>query len=256
MKLNAAKRKWCQMANLKPKLKYRVVKGYNPLTRGTCMRPQITDRETYYLDHLVKFALDNGFVRGKFHDMKGALNGFIECIQYLSLNGKAVSLNDWLRVHAELTGTVGEGMQLTDENELRVRIQALKELKTSIDNFSWTNVSETGNMPKIDAPMYVGARAAGEIKKSEAIIATGRNLVFNSELGDSVTVSWLDSEETKSATIIPVESDYSHMKFEWPDALSEVPDGSEITFTFHLHGGIEGGAAYDATKSVILLASA
>jgi hypothetical protein len=101
--------------------------------------------------------------------------------------------------------------------------------------------------------MYVGASAAGEIKKSEAIIATGRNLVFNSELGDSVTVSWLDGEETKSATINPVESDYSHMKFEWPDALSEVPDRSELTFTFHLHGGIEGGAAYDATKSVILI---
>ena len=73
------------MATVKPQLKYRVVNGYNPKTRGTCKRPQVTERETYYLDQVVQFALDNGFVRGQFQDMKGALNGFIECIQYLGL---------------------------------------------------------------------------------------------------------------------------------------------------------------------------
>ena len=35
------------MANVKPQLKYRVVNGYNPKTRGTCKRPKITERETY-----------------------------------------------------------------------------------------------------------------------------------------------------------------------------------------------------------------
>ena len=244
------------MATVKPQLKYRVVNGYNPKTRGTCKRPQITERETYYLDQVVQFALDNGFVRGQFQDMKGALNGFIECIQYLGLTGKAVSLNDWLRVHSELTGTVGEDYQLTSGNDLRVRIQALKELKTSVDKFSWTNVSDTGVLPKIDSLMYVGAPKSGEIKKSLAIIATGRNLAFNAALGDTVTLIWTEGDEAKTVTLTPAESDYSHMKFDWPSALADVPDGTEITFTFTLHGGVEGGAAHTATKSVKLLAAA
>lgn len=244
------------MATNKPQLKYRVVNGYNPKTRGTCKRPQITERETYYLDQVVQFALDNGFVRGQFQDMKGALNGFIECIQYLGLNGKAVSLNDWLRVHSELTGTVGETYQLSCENELRVCIQALKELKTSADNFSWTNVSDTGVLPKIDSLMYVGASKSGEIKKGVSIIATGRNLAFNGTLGDSVVLTWKEGDAEQSATITPAESDYSHMKFDWPTALADVPANTEITFTFTLHGGVEGGAAHTATKSVKLLAAA
>ena len=244
------------MANVKPQLKYRVVNGYNPKTHGTCKRPQITERETYYLDQVVQFALDNGFVRGQFQDMKGALNGFIECIQYLGLNGKAVSLNDWLRVHSELTGTIGEDYQLSASNELRVCIQALKELKTNVDKFSWTNVSDTGVLPKIDSLMYVGAPQSGEIKKSLAIIATGRNLAFNASLGDSVIISWMDSDETRSTTVTPTESDYSHMKFDWPSSLDDVPIGTELTFTFTLHGGVEGGAAHTATKSVKLLAAA
>lgn len=94
------------------------------------------------------------------------------------MSGKAVSLNDWLRVHSELTGTIGEDYQLSSSNELRVCIQTLKELRTSVDKFSWTNVSDTGVLPKVDSLMYVGAPKSGEIKKSLTIIATGRNLAF------------------------------------------------------------------------------
>lgn len=243
------------MANVKPQLKYRVVCGYNPKTRQSCKRPQVTERETYYLDQVVQFALDNGFVRGQFQDMKGALNGFIECIQYLGLSGKAVSLNDWLRVHSELTGTVGEDYQLTSANELRVRIQALKELKTNVNKFSWTNVSDTGVLPKIDSLMYVGAMKSGEIKKSLAIIATGRNLAFNAELGDTVTLSWTQDGEAKTATLTPIESDYSHMKFDWPSELTDVPDRTEIMFAVAIHGGAEQGAVHTVTKNVRLLAA-
>lgn len=242
------------MASVKPQLKYRVVNGFNPKTRGPCKRPQITERETYYLDQVVQFALDNGYVRGQFHDMRGALNGFIECIQYLGLNGKAVSLNDWLRVHSELTGTVGEDFQLTDKNELRVCIQALKELKTSADKFSWENVSDTGALPKVDSLMQVGGAVNWKIAKNKAIIATGKNLAYDSAVGDTVVLSWEEGDETKTATLAPTESDYSHQKFDWPSALAEVPAGTEITFTFSLHGGVEGGAAHEATKSVILVA--
>ena len=77
------------MASVKPKLKYHLIEGVNPKTKAKLLRPAITERETLYIDQLVEYALKSGFVRGQFHDQRGALNGFIEAIQELVRNGKA-----------------------------------------------------------------------------------------------------------------------------------------------------------------------
>ena len=115
--------------------------------RAKLLRPVIAERETLYIDQLVEYALKSGFVRGQFHDMRGALNGFIEAIQELVRNGKAVVLNDWLRVFGVLTGSVGPDGSLTEKNEYRVKISALKELKRKASDFSWTCVDGTTPVP-------------------------------------------------------------------------------------------------------------
>ena len=115
--------------------------------KAKLLRPVITERETLYIDQLVEYALKSGFVRGQFHDMRGALNGFIEAIQELVRNGKAVVLNDWLRVFGVLTGSVGPDGSLTEKNEYRVKISALKELKRKASDFSWTRVDGTTPVP-------------------------------------------------------------------------------------------------------------
>lgn len=128
------------MATAKPKLKYRIVNGTNPKTKERLFRPVLAERETLYIDQLVQYALKAGFVRGQFHDMRGALNGFIEAIQELGRNGKAIVLNDWLRISGTLSGSVGEDGALTEKNAYHVRIRALKELKRRADEFTWTMV--------------------------------------------------------------------------------------------------------------------
>lgn len=242
--------------NTKPKLKFRVVVGHNPKTKAPLLRPLIADRETYYMDQLVDYALNAGYVRGQFHDMRGALNGFVEAMQQLGRDGKAVNLNDWLRIHGELTGQVDETRQLTDANEYKVRITALKELKRKASDFSWTNVDDTGVIPKIDTITYDGCPDNWKIKKSAGFTATGRNLIFGTAFGDSVVAKWTQDGEEKTATLTPSGSGYSFIKFDWPTALADVPADTEITLAFTLHGGVEGGAAYAVTKSVTLVAAA
>ena len=240
----------------KPMLKYRVVSGHNPKTGGVIMRPVITDRQTYYMDQVVEYAINAGYVRGQFHDMRGALNGFVEAMQQLGREGKAVNLNNWLRIHAELTGTVGESRQLTDANELHVAITALTDLKAKAGSFSWTNVDDTGIIPKIDTITYEGCPDNWKIKKSAGFTATGRNLIFSTAFGDSVVAKWTQDGEEKTATLTPSGSGYSFIKFDWPTALADVPADTELTLAFTLHGGTEGGAAYAVTKSVKLIAAA
>ena len=115
--------------------------------KAKLLRPVIAERETLYIEQLVEHALKSGFVRGQFHDQRGALNGFIEAIQELVRNGKAVVLNDWLRVFGVLTGSVGPDGSLTEKNEYRVKISALKELKRKASDFSWTCVDGTTPVP-------------------------------------------------------------------------------------------------------------
>ena len=67
----------------KPKLKYRVIPARNPSTGAALLRPVIAERDTLRTDQVVEYALNAGYVRGQFHDMRGALNGFIEAIQQL-----------------------------------------------------------------------------------------------------------------------------------------------------------------------------
>lgn len=237
--------------NTKPSMKYRVVGGRNPQTGNPLFRPVVTDRETMYLDQVVQYALNAGYVRGQFHDMRGALNGFIEAIQQLGRDGKAVNLNNWLRIHAELTGTVGENRQLTERNEMNVNITALHDLKCDWRDFSWTNVDDTGAIPKIDTILSLGGKPS-ELIKSKSIRLTGKNLYFDAEMGDTVTISWIEDEEEKTAIAIPSESDYSHMLLPWPEELNDVEAGTKITFTLRTHAGIEDGALQTASKAAMI----
>ena len=166
------------MATAKPKLKYRVVQGRNPKTGDPMNRPQIAERDTYTTDQVVEYALNAGYVRGQFHDMRGALNGFIEAVQQLGKDGKSVNLNDWLRVHGELTGSCDETRRLSAKNGYRVRITALKELKRDVGEFSWVNVDSAGIVVKVNTLMYNGSPVDGRIMKAKEIIVTGKNLTI------------------------------------------------------------------------------
>ena len=240
--------------NTKPHMKYRVVQGRNPRTGGAIQRPQVVDRETYYLDQVVRYAINAGYVRGQFHDMRGALNGFIEAIQQLGKDGKAVNLNNWLRVHAELTGQLDETRQLTDANELHVVITALQDLKSDWTRFSWTNIDDSGIIPKIDTILSPGGKP-WEVVKTRGILATGRNLYFDTAKGDTVTISWGEGASVQTIAVTPTESDYSHMLFAWPTALADVEPGTKLTFTFRTCAGIAGGAVYPMTKAATLVAA-
>ena len=238
----------------KTKLKYRAVRGYNPKTRGTIVRPAIAERETYYTDQVVEYCLKNGYVRGQFHDMRGALNGFIEGIQVLGESGVDVDLNAWLRVHGELTGTLDETLQLTDKNKFHVCITALKDLKHDVDEFSWTRVDDGGVQIKVESLTSPGG-TKGEITKTKAIVANGKNLSFNAAWGDSVKVSWLEDGETKEIALTPSEVAETYLRFDWPTALADVEAGTELTFSFRYHGS-EGGAEQSCTLTVKIIAAA
>ena len=243
------------MANEKPKLQYKIVSGYNPKTKkkNDILRAILVNREVFGTDRIVEYALNAGYVRGQSEDMKGALNGFVQAFQQLALQGKVVVLSNWLKIHAELTGSVGETLLLSDANELHVVITALKDLKTPLAGFSVENVEGTTAWPKIDTILSPGGKP-WEVVKTRGILLTGRNLYFDEQKGDTATISWGEGESRQTISITPTESDYSHMLFAWPTALADIEAGTKLTFSFRTCAGIEGGAVYPMTKEAKLVA--
>lgn len=240
----------------KPKLQYKIVAAYNPATKkeGDLMRPLLVNREVYAIDRVVEYALKNGYIRGQFEDMKGALNGSIQAIQQLVRDGKVVNLADWLKIHAELTGTVGETRLVNDENSLHVCITALQSLKIKLSSFTMESVEDNGVVPKIDTILSPGGKP-WEIVKTRGILATGRNLYFDAAKGDTATISWGEGASAQSINVTPTEADYSHMLFAWPTALADVEAGTKLTFSFRTCAGVEGGAVFPMTKTATLVAA-
>ena len=237
--------------NEKPKMKYRVITAHNPKTGGSLLRPVVTDRMSMTLKGLVEYAKTAGYVRGQTKDLEGLLGGFIQAMQDRAKAGYTINVNDWFIIGGRLKGTVGESHQLTDANSYHVTITASKDLKVGFNQFSWTNVDDVGESVKVSTLMSVGGKP-GFIQKTKAIIVTGKNLSFDASLGDTVTVTWKEGDEEKSAALTPTESDYSHMKFDWPTALADVPVNTELTFSFRTRGGTEGAGEQLNTKSAKL----
>jgi len=221
----------------KPKIKYRVVAGSNPSTGIAVYRPVVTERTTYYVDQVVEYALNSGYVRGQFQDMKGALNGFLAAVQSLAKQGFAVNLANWLRVHATITGSCDPQGTLTDANELKVSITALNDLKMKRSEFTCENVNTPANLVKVDGIASVGSAENWVIEKLKGFNVSGKNLSYDATALDTVGVTY-DGLSTP-ISLTPTGSSYNSMTFNWPTALAELDDGTPLTFIFTLHAGAE-----------------
>ena len=62
------------------------------------------------------------------------------------------------------------------------------------------------------------------------------------EGGDKVEIHWTNAEGADaSVEVVPTESDIAHMTFACTEALDELADDTELTFTFEI-GGKSAGA--------------
>lgn len=197
---------------IKIKKKYRVITAMNPKTKTKdLLRPVVTERETYYSDNVVEYALKNGYVRGQYHDMLGALNGFIQAVQELGKEGKDVNLSNWLRVHGELTGTVDpKDPVLTEKNSFRVNITALKELKRKASDFSWTRVADVpDNGPALPRFTRVVSQATGAENTWKIFADTLNGEVENLTDDTTVSIELFDPATNSRVATLPLTDENS-----------------------------------------------
>lgn len=237
------------MADL-TKMKYRVISAHNPKTGESFLRPLVTDRNTMSMKRLVEYAKTASYVRGQQKDLEGLLGGFIEAMKDRAKAGYSINVNDWFIISGQLKGLVGNDRQLTAKNSYHVTITASKDLKVGIDNFSWTRVDDPGVTIKVDSVSSPNG-VKDEIIKSRAIVATGKNLAYDAAWSDRIVATWTEGTETKTVELVPTEQSAAYLRFDWPEGLSSVTAGTEVLFTFLLHGSAD-GAEQQSTRTAVV----
>ena len=224
----------------KVQMQYRVVSAHNPKDGSTILRPVVTNRNTMTMRQLVAYAQTAAYVRGQTKDLEGLLGGFIQAMQDRAQAGYSINVNDWFIISGRLKGKVDETRQLSSDNSYHVTITASKDLKVDIDTFSWSRVDE-GLVMRIESITSPNGNK-DEITKTKAIVANGKNLDFASAWGDSATVSWIDAEskDPHELSLTINEKSETYLRFDWPEGLAEVPEGTELTFRFRDHGETDG----------------
>ena len=90
------------------------------------------------------------------------------------------------------------------------------------------------------------------ITKGKPVICVGTNLQYLP--GDKVEIHWTNAEGADaSAEVVPTESDIAHMTFDWPEALDELADGTELRWKFSTRGGLADGDPQENEKTVSLI---
>lgn len=74
-------------ANTKPTLKYRVNTYKDIRTGAAKRRPVLVESETYGIERVVRYALDNAYMRGQYEDSKGNALCFLEAVKALAAAG-------------------------------------------------------------------------------------------------------------------------------------------------------------------------
>jgi len=135
-----------------------------------------------------------------------------------------------------------------------ITVSSLSGLEKAVDmtRVSFVNSRDPGNKVTVERVNYVGSQVSGVIKKNKQILAVGVNMQYLT--GDTVAVTYTNAAGTPvTVTIVPVESDISHMLFNWPSELSAVAAGSEVVISFLTRGGIEESEPQPNSKTVLVI---
>ena len=123
------------------------------------------------------------------------------------------------------------------------------------DNYVRFVNSKTGTRVTIDRIVYEGCVDSSQIAtimRGKGIAVTGLNCQWLE--GDTCTLVWKDAEGAEqTANIVPLSSTVTEMHFAWPEALADVPAGSELQMRFLTRGGVEESSPQLNNKTVTLI---
>ena len=173
----------------KPVINYKGYMTDNPSdrTKPKICIPQIVDRnQVQTLEQVVAHAIDRGLIAGlKSSAAKSIADGIMLQLGETLNGGTGVIFGEFFAVRPYLTGTIANLLApITTANKLRVRFVPGSAYKLDERNFSFHNVTESEDLPKIVevVPDENGA-TPGTYKVGEGLVVTGEKLKLEVDRG-------------------------------------------------------------------------
>ena len=220
----------------------------------TVIIPVIVDRQDPYdLGQLVEQAIDTGRIAGVKPEFSAAIGEALAAQIGVALNsGRGVKFGNFFYVRPYLKGTV-ENMQasLGPENTLSTTLIPGDGLRIRREDFSFRNVLDTGDSPKIDNIFNVAGSGENDIIGDWAgsIGITGSNLK-----GAEVKASWKTSGgvDKSVVAVVPYEVD-SNPLVQFRLAQTDTPaDNTMVTFEVKVSRVVEGVTTYITDSKAVL----
>lgn len=243
-------------AEVKTTLSYSVRNMGNIQTGEKVKRPVPISNDSIGLDRFSEeMAEDDGLMAGKATHIKGFISSMFVKVKDILRQGNTVTLDDYVRFTPTFRGPVDPDTgKPNNETVLSVAIRPLKKLKLDIKDFTLVNRAGESAIPKITS---ITANAEGDVLdkiiKGTTFTMNGRNLYYNADMGDTITISYTSDGESQSLTIIPNGGSNFVRTFSFPEGLSSLADNTELTITLRTRMGIEEGAFSSASRKAVLI---
>lgn len=245
-------------AEIRPSITYDIRKMRDPRTGDPTKRPFVLSNETINLANLSNIMSgDHGLMSGKSTHVTNTVISTLESVMEQLRKGNAVVLDNYLKFTPTLRGKVDpETGKPTSETQLCVTVRALDKMKLSLSDFNLVGTAPDVPQPKITCiSAWAKKYTKDVIVRNKDIMITERNLDFDADMGDTVTLAFKTEEEPTTLTLTPTDCTSGTLRFAFPSALGESPAGTEIEMTLRTRSGVENGA-FNVTSRKAVLADA
>jgi len=213
----------------KPTVKYEVRAQKDPINNVTIYVPAIVDRSAAKsLATVIENAIDRGLIVGvKPSAASGIATGLCEQLFKEFKDGNSVNFDGYFYGRIYLDGTVGADGRLTGSNAINIRLVKGTKFSLAMRDFSFTNVADD-KTPNVEFLISASTGAVrGKLIKSQAILVNGSTFGDDAE---HVSAKFAFDEGTEVVGTISSCGE-NLITVAWPSAMSDVPDGTEVTLT-------------------------
>ena len=196
----------------KPTVKYEVRAQRDPINNVTIYVPAIVDRSAAKsLATVIENAIDRGLIVGvKPSAASGIATGLCEQLFKEFRDGNAVNFDGYFYGRLYLDGTVGADGRISAAND-----------------FSFTNIADD-KTPNVEFLISASTGAVrGKLIKGQAILVNGSTFGDDAE---HVSAKFVFDEGTEIVGTV-MSCGENLITVAWPSAMSDVPDGTEVTLT-------------------------
>ncbi len=201
-------------------------------------------------------ARDGTYGAAKTELIKNYVTAFLQEVRNALWQGKTVTIDGYFRLRGSFVGGIDPVTgKPTGGTMYRVRATPLKEMQAPVSEFELTNVATGAPEPTLTTLTSCDPEAVKDVlTRGKDIRIVGRNLRFNANRGDRLTLTYAEEGEERAVEFTPSEVDIVSFRVPWPQGLAEIAAGTAVLVSLATRAEDAKGAVSVASRKAVIAA--